>query len=68
MNVTIVLPSLDPDEKLNLVVDGLIEKGFKWNGSSCPGFHHIPTLLVASSKIKSGQLESIPLAIVNSCL
>lgn len=29
MNVTIVLPSLDPDEKLNLVVDGLIEKGFK---------------------------------------
>lgn len=29
MNVTVVLPSLDPDEKLNLVVDGLIEKGFK---------------------------------------
>jgi len=29
MNVTIVLPSLDPDEKLNLVVDGLIDKGFK---------------------------------------
>ena len=28
MNVTIVLPSLDPDEKLNLVVDGLIERGF----------------------------------------
>lgn len=29
MNVTIVLPSLDPDEKLNLVVDGLLDKGFK---------------------------------------
>lgn len=28
MNVTIVLPSLDPDEKLNMVVNGLIEKGF----------------------------------------
>lgn len=26
----------------------LIEKGFKWDGSSCPGLHHIPTLLVAS--------------------
>ncbi|MCR4618995.1 MAG: bifunctional glycosyltransferase family 2/GtrA family protein [Lachnospiraceae bacterium] len=28
MNVTVVLPSLNPDEKLNSVVDGLIEKGF----------------------------------------
>lgn len=28
-NVTVVLPSLNPDEKLNQVVDGLIEKGFK---------------------------------------
>ncbi len=29
MNITVVLPSLNPDEKLNMVVDGLIEKGFK---------------------------------------
>ena len=29
MNVTIVLPSLNPDEKLNSVVDGLIAQGFK---------------------------------------
>lgn len=29
MNVTIVLPSLDPDEKLMQVVDGLLEKGFE---------------------------------------
>ena len=28
MDVTIVLPSLNPDEKLNSVVDGLIEQGF----------------------------------------
>lgn len=28
MNVTIVLPSLNPDEKLNMVVDGLLEAGF----------------------------------------
>lgn len=28
MNVTIVLPSLNPDEKLNMVVDGLIAEGF----------------------------------------
>ena len=28
MDVTVVLPSLNPDEKLNAVVDGLIEKGF----------------------------------------
>lgn len=27
--ITIVLPSLNPDEKLNLVVDGLLEKGFQ---------------------------------------
>lgn len=29
LNVTIVLPSLNPDDKLNKVVDGLIEAGFK---------------------------------------
>ncbi len=28
MNVTIVLPSLNPDEKLNLVVDSLLQEGF----------------------------------------
>ncbi len=28
MDVTVVLPSLNPDEKLNSVVDGLIQKGF----------------------------------------
>lgn len=28
MNVTIVLPSLNPDEKLNMVVEGLIANGF----------------------------------------
>lgn len=28
MNVTIVLPSLNPDEKLNLVVDSLLKEGF----------------------------------------
>ncbi|MCM1325218.1 MAG: bifunctional glycosyltransferase family 2/GtrA family protein [Bacteroidales bacterium] len=28
MNVTIVLPSLNPDEKLNMVVDGLLGAGF----------------------------------------
>lgn len=28
MKVTIVLPSLNPDEKLNMVVDGLIARGF----------------------------------------
>ena len=28
MNVTIVLPSLNPDEKLNMVVDGLLAAGF----------------------------------------
>lgn len=28
MDVTIVLPSLNPDEKMNTVVDSLIEKGF----------------------------------------
>ena len=28
MNVTVVLPSLNPDEKLNMVVDGLIQNGF----------------------------------------
>lgn len=27
--VTIVLPSLDPDEKLNMVVNGLLEEGFR---------------------------------------
>ena len=27
--VTIVLPSLNPDDKLNKVVDGLLEAGFK---------------------------------------
>ena len=26
----------------------VIEKGFKWDGSSCPGLHHIPSLLNAS--------------------
>lgn len=26
----------------------LIEKGFKWDGSSCPTLHHIPSLLNAS--------------------
>jgi glycosyltransferase involved in cell wall biosynthesis len=29
MNVTIIIPSLNPDEKLIQVVDGLIKKGFK---------------------------------------
>ena len=29
MNVTIVVPSLDPDEKLMLVVQGLLDKGFR---------------------------------------
>jgi len=29
MNVTIVVPSLDPDEKLNQVVDGLLAEGFR---------------------------------------
>ena len=29
LNVTIVLPSLNPDDKLNKVVDGLIGAGFK---------------------------------------
>lgn len=28
MNVTIVLPSLNPDEKLNMVIDGLLQEGF----------------------------------------
>ena len=28
MNVTIIVPSLDPDEKLNLVVEGLLREGF----------------------------------------
>ncbi len=28
MNVTIVLPSLNPDEKLNMVVDSLLQEGF----------------------------------------
>lgn len=28
MNVTVILPSLDPDEKLNLVVTGLLAEGF----------------------------------------
>lgn len=28
MNVTIVLPSLNPDEKLNMVVDNLLQEGF----------------------------------------
>jgi putative flippase GtrA len=28
-NVTVILPSLDPDHRLNLVVDGCLEKGFK---------------------------------------
>lgn len=28
MNITIVLPSLNPDEKLNLVVEGLLKEGF----------------------------------------
>ena len=27
-NITVVLPSLDPDEKLGLVIDGLLEYGF----------------------------------------
>lgn len=27
--ITIVLPSLNPDEKLNLVIDGLLEEGFR---------------------------------------
>lgn len=27
--ITIVLPSLDPDEKLNMVVNGLLEEGFR---------------------------------------
>ena len=26
----------------------VIEKGFKWDGASCPGLHHIPCLLTAS--------------------
>ena len=26
--VTVVLPSLDPDEKLKIVIDGLLDKGF----------------------------------------
>ncbi len=29
MKVTIVLPSLNPDEKLNMVVEGLLKEGFK---------------------------------------
>ena len=29
MNVTIIVPSLDPDEKLNQVVDGLLAEGFR---------------------------------------
>ncbi len=29
MNVTIVLPSLNPDEKLNMVVDSLLQEGFQ---------------------------------------
>ena len=29
MNVTIIIPSLDPDEKLNQVVDGLLAEGFR---------------------------------------
>ncbi|MBR4578722.1 MAG: glycosyltransferase family 2 protein [Oscillospiraceae bacterium] len=28
MNVTIIVPSLDPDEKLNQVVEGLLQEGF----------------------------------------
>ena len=28
MNVTIIVPSLDPDEKLNQVVEGLLAEGF----------------------------------------
>ena len=28
MKVTIIVPSLDPDEKLNQVVDGLLAEGF----------------------------------------
>ena len=27
-NISVVLPSLDPDEKLNAVIDGLLEYGF----------------------------------------
>ena len=27
MNVTIIVPSLDPDEKLNQVVEGLLQDG-----------------------------------------
>ncbi len=28
MNITVVLPSLNPDEKLNLVINGLLKEGF----------------------------------------
>ena len=27
-NVSVILPSLDPDEKLNAVIDGLLSQGF----------------------------------------
>ena len=29
MNVTIIVPSLDPDEKLLKVVEGLLKEGFR---------------------------------------
>ena len=28
-NITVILPSLDPDEKLSAVIDGLLEVGFQ---------------------------------------
>ena len=28
-NISVVLPSLDPDEKLTAVIDGLLEYGFR---------------------------------------
>ena len=35
LNVTIVLPSLNPDDKLNKVVDGLLGAGYYARGNAC---------------------------------
>ena len=67
--VTIVLPSLNPDDKLNKVVDGLLEAGFKDivlvnDGSDeahlepfrQAGLHKEVTLLVHEGRLKRPSL------------
>ena len=61
-NISVVLPSLDPDEKLTAVIDGLLQYGFSDiilvnDGSKPENRHHFTDLASAHPEITLLQHE-----------